>query len=159
MARLIDTNILVYAFDPRDRAKQRIAMETLRAGQASGNLYLPHQAIVEFVAAVSRPRPDLGGASLLPRVEAANEAALFLQQFEIIWPDEAIVRAALHGTIFFGLSWYDAHLWAYAEVHGLSEILSEDFEHGRYFGSVRIMNPFLQAEGGVHELPEMYAPA
>jgi len=31
---------------------------------------LPHRAIVEFVAAVSRPRADLDGQPLLPRSEA-----------------------------------------------------------------------------------------
>ncbi|CAN5313744.1 hypothetical protein BH24PSE2_BH24PSE2_00030 [soil metagenome] len=40
----------------------------------------------------------------------------------------------------------DAHLWAYAEAYGLDEILSEDFQHGRQYGSVRIRNPFLTAE-------------
>ena len=29
------------------------------------------------------------------------------------------------GAAAYGLSWSDAHLWAYAEVHGLPEILSE----------------------------------
>jgi predicted nucleic acid-binding protein len=40
--------------------------------------------------------------------------------------------------------WFDAHLWAFAEVYGLSELLSEDFQHGRLYGAVRAVNPFLQ---------------
>jgi len=40
------------------------------------------------------------------------------------------------------LSWFDAHLWAYAEHYGLDEIVSEDFEDGRFYGSVRARNPF-----------------
>jgi len=39
-------------------------------------------------------------------------------------------------------SWFDAHLWAYAEHYGLDEIASDGFEHGRLCGSVRIRNPF-----------------
>jgi hypothetical protein len=39
-------------------------------------------------------------------------------------------------------SWFDAHLWAYTEHYGLEEIVSEDFEHGRLYGSVRVGNPF-----------------
>ena len=39
--------------------------------------------------------------------------------------------------------WFDAHLWAYAEHHGLPELLSEDFQHDRLYGSVRAVNPFL----------------
>jgi hypothetical protein len=40
------------------------------------------------------------------------------------------------------LPWFDAHL--YAEHYGLHEILSEDFEHGRRYGTVRIKNPFVE---------------
>jgi predicted nucleic acid-binding protein len=35
------------------------------------------------------------------------------------------------------------HLWAYAEEYGLAELVSEDFEHGRTYGTVRVVNPFL----------------
>ena len=34
-------------------------------------------------------------------------------------------------------------MWAYAEVNGLTEMLSEDFQHDRLYGGVRIVNPFL----------------
>ena len=62
---------------------------------------------------------------------------------------------ALRGTAVYGLSWFDAHLWAYAEVYGVDEILSEDFVHGRHYGTVRAVNPFLNADG-VHDLPPLY---
>jgi len=39
----------------------------------------------------------------------------------------------------------DAHLWAYAEEYGLAELLSEDFPHDRLYGTVRAINPFLDA--------------
>jgi predicted nucleic acid-binding protein len=41
------------------------------------------------------------------------------------------------------LSWFDAHLWSYAEHYGLREILSEDFQHNRLYGTVRVVNPFI----------------
>ncbi len=77
-------------------------------------------------------------------------------QFRILYPDEAVLRTALRGAAAYQLSWFDAHLWAYAEVHGLDEILSEDFEHGRRYGSVRARDPFLEATGEVQELPAPY---
>jgi hypothetical protein len=43
----------------------------------------------------------------------------------------------------YQLSWFDPHLWAYAEHYGLPEIISKDFEHRRLYGSVRVRNPFL----------------
>jgi predicted nucleic acid-binding protein len=54
VAALIDTNVLVYRFDPRFPKKQRAAADLLRQGIATGNLRVPHQAILEFVAAVTR---------------------------------------------------------------------------------------------------------
>jgi len=49
----------------------------------------------------------------------------------------------LRGAAAYQLSWFDAHLWAYAEHYGLAELISEDFEHDRLYGSVRARNPFL----------------
>ena len=65
-----------------------------------------------------------------------------LAQFPILYPNEAVVRTALRGEAAYGLSWFDAHLWAYAEVYGLAEMLSEDFQHGRMYGTVKVRNPF-----------------
>ena len=156
MARLIDTNVLVYRVDPRDPAKQRIAHDVLRAGLIDDSLVLPHQAIVEFVAAVSRPRSDLGGQPLLPRAEALLEAEALASQFRVVYPNADVLTTALRGCATYQLPWFDAHLWAYAECFGLTEIISEDFEHGRHLGRVRIFDPFLVASDQVRELPALY---
>ena len=54
MAALVDTNVLVYRYDPRFPEKQRRASALLRSGLEREEIQLSHQAIVEFVAAVSR---------------------------------------------------------------------------------------------------------
>ena len=141
MAALIDTNILVYRFDARYPSKQRIASEVLRQGIAEDSIRIPHQAVVEFVAAVTRPLA--GDRSLLTFHDARREAEEFLTQFSILYPNEALVRLALRGAAAYQLSWFDAHLWAYAEYYGLPELISEDFQQDRLYGSVRIVNPFV----------------
>jgi predicted nucleic acid-binding protein len=141
VAALIDTNILVYRYDPRDEDKQRIASALLRNGMAAGSLRLPHQAIVEFVAAVTRH--VAGGASLLTLDEARREAEELLLQFDVLYPSEPLVRLALRGSAAYQLSWFDALMWAYAELHGLGELISEDFQHGRLYGTVLARNPFV----------------
>lgn len=143
MAALVDTNVLVYRFDPRSPAKQQIATELLRAGIADGSLRLPHQAIVEFVAAVTRPLGD--DPPLLSQADARREAEELLSQFDVLYPDAAVVRLALRGAAAYQLSWFDAHLWAYAEHFALSELLSEDFQDGRLYGTVRVTDPFRAA--------------
>ena len=154
-ARLIDTNLLVYRFDPRDELKQCAATELLREGLVDGSAVLPHQAILEFVAAVSRPCRDRDGEPLLPRSEALLEAESLARQFPVLYPDAEVLATAFRGCATYRLSWFDAHLWAYAERFGLPEILSEDFEHGRHYGRVRVVNPFLA--GAVQELPALYS--
>lgn len=141
MAALIDTNVLVYRFDPRFPKKQAIATRLLRSGVAAGTVRLPHQAIVEFVAAVSRP--IAGGAPLLDPAGARREAEELLAQFEVLYPDAEVVRLALRGAAAYQLSWFDAHLWAHAEHFGLDVLYSEDFQHDRMYGSVRVINPFV----------------
>ena len=56
-------------------------------------------------------------------------------------------RLALRGAAAYRLSWFDAHLWAYAEHFGLSELWSEDFQRDRIYGTVRAVNPFLERPG------------
>lgn len=140
MAALVDTNVLVYRFDPRFPEKQARATEILRQGIAGDSIRVPHQAIVEFVAVATRQLA--GGQTLLTRDETIREAEELLMQLEVLYPDAELVRLALRGMAAYQLSWFDAHLWAYAEHFGLDEILSEDFQDGRRYGTVRISNPF-----------------
>jgi predicted nucleic acid-binding protein len=136
---LIDTNVLVYRYDGRFPRKQEIATDILRRGIASDSVRLPHQAIVEFVAAVTRP---IRGHVILQQADALREAEEFLSQFTVLYPNEAIVREAVRGCAAYQLNWFDAHLWAHAEHYGIAEIITEDLQHDRLYGSVRAVNPF-----------------
>ena len=142
VAFLVDTNVLVYRFDPRFPEKQLAARDLLRRGLADDKARIPHQALIEFVAAASRVR--VGSRPLLAPDEARHEAEELMAQFPILYPNAALVRTALQGAAAYQLSWFDAHLWAYAEHFGLDEIISEDFEHGRLYGGVRVRNPFVE---------------
>jgi len=140
VAYLVDTNILVYRFDPRFPDKQATARNLLRKGLAEDAVRIPHQALLEFVAVVTRVRA--GSRPLLAPDEARQETEELMVQFPVLYPNATLVRTALQGAAAYQLSWFDAHLWAYAEHYGLEEIVSEDFEHGRLYGSVRVRNPF-----------------
>src|SRR6185436_1599984 len=99
-----------------------------------------HQALIEFVAAVTRPGP--GHSGLLSQADAIREAEEMLEQFTVLYPTEEVFRLALRGMATYQLGWFDAHLWAYAEFFGLPELWSEDFQDGRRYGGVRVVNPF-----------------
>jgi predicted nucleic acid-binding protein len=140
VAALVDTNILVYRHDPRDPRKQKIAAEILRRGIAEESIRISYQAVIEFFNAVSRPLRGFG--PLLDAAAATRETEELLVQFVVLYPDEHVVRAALRATAAYQLSWFDAQMWACAEVNGLREIVSEDFQHGRLYGTVRVVDPF-----------------
>jgi predicted nucleic acid-binding protein len=156
VVRLVDTNILVYRVDPRDRNKQRRAAEVIERGIAAESLCVSYQSIVEFVAATTRPLPGLDGRALLSRQEALLEAESLMRQLAVLYPTPEVLVTGMRGMTMYGLAWFDALIWATAEVHGVDELLSEDFQHGRHYGRIRVVDPFLDAEG-VHELPALYA--
>ena len=140
MAGLVDTNILVYRFDSRFPAKQKRATALLRQGIMDESLVVPHQALIEFVAVVTRPIVER--KPLLDIEDAHREVEDMLAQFPIIYPTENTLRTALRGAALYQMSWFDAHLWAYADEHRLDTLWSEDFEHGRLYGRVKIIDPF-----------------
>ncbi len=147
VAALVDTNILVYRFDSRFPEKQKLAAEILRRGILEDSVRVPHQAIVEFIAAVTRP---IRGHVILKQPDALREAEEMLTQFTVLYPNEAVVRDAIRGCAAYQLNWFDAHIWSYAEHFGLSEILTEDLQHDRLYGSVRVVNPFISLKPRVH---------
>lgn len=141
MAALVDTNVLVYRFDRRSPFKQQVATDLLRAGLKTGNIRLAHQTVIEFVAAVTRS--FRGAPPILSVPDAFREAEELLAQFDVLYPNDVIVRTAIRGAATYQLTWFDAHMWAYADYYGLTEMLSEDFQHNRLYGTVRAINPFV----------------
>ncbi len=140
MLSLVDTNILVYRFDARYPRKKAMATSLLRRGLAEDSIRIPHQAIVEFVAATTRA--VAGSKPLLDPGEARREAEEMLLQLDVSYPNEAVIREAMRGAAAYQLPWFDAHLWAFAEHYGCGRLISEDFEHERMYGTVLIVNPF-----------------
>jgi len=140
VAALVDTNVLVYRFDGRFPEKQAVATDWIRRGISDDSVRVPHQALVEFVAATTRP--GSGHSGLLSQADAIREAEEMLEQFTVLYPTEEVFRLALRGMATYQLGWFDAHLWAYAEFFGLPELWSEDFQDGRRYGGVRVVNPF-----------------
>lgn len=149
MAALVDTNVLIYRFDPRFPEKQAAADQLFLEGVANSSIRVSYQTLVEFVSVATRRQrlPPL----LTPEV-VWREVEEMLFVFDVLYPNEAVLRTAVRGAATFRLGWFDALTWAYAEHYGLELIYSEDFEHGRLYGTVRAVNPFLDA--GHREKPQ-----
>jgi nitrate reductase NapE component len=87
---------------------------TRKRSLRSGESRVPHQALLEFYWVVTRPLPGIK-KPLLTANEAREEIETLLLTTIVLYPVVNVVRLAIYGRSAFGLSWFDAHLWACAE--------------------------------------------
>ena len=134
---LIDTNLLVYAVDPSDQAKQEQALQVLAHLQGTGEGRLSAQSLAEFFnTAIRKLRPVLTTSEALARVEELARAFLVLDVTPLI------VLEAARGVRDHMLAYYDAQIWATARLNQIPTIFSEDFNTGAILEGVRFVNPF-----------------
>jgi predicted nucleic acid-binding protein len=132
---LLDTNIVVYCFDDRAPLKKRTAIELLQGaiGSASG---LSYQAIQEFLNLATLPKPKFQ----IERLEAFLTEILF--PLCRIMPSPELYSTAVRVRISTSCPFYDALHVAAAICSGVQILYSEDFDHGRRFENVVVINPF-----------------
>jgi predicted nucleic acid-binding protein len=99
----LDTNILVYAYDPADKRKQRIAQDLLRAA-LTGAALTSTQVWAEFAATL------LHKASPPVTSEAVKPVLDTLSPIQVITPDAGVVRRGVEARREYGihfLRWND----------------------------------------------------
>ena len=145
---LIDTNVLVYAYDRSEPEKQRRALEVLETLAYTGAGRLSAQVLSEFLVNVTRKI-----ATPLTLVQAEAR----LQHYVKIWPvfpvTAQVVVEAVRGVRDYQLSFWDAQIWAAARLHHVPTVLSEDFNPGAMLEGVSFVDPFA-AEFRVQDLGE-----
>lgn len=136
---LIDTNILVYAVDGGEPVKQATAIAELDRLRIDNAGILSVQSLSEYFTVVTRKlNPPI------PPEVASGHLLKLLKIWRCIPVTEDIVLEAVRGTINYGLSFWDAQIWAAAKWAGAREIVTEDFNHGQNIEGVVIRNPFTQ---------------
>ena len=133
---LVDTNVLVYAYDPRDAAKNTRAQHLLQALRQSRRGILSVQTLAEFMRATQK-------LAIPPRT-----AMQYVQAFASSWPvlnlTPPVVLEAARGVSDHVLSYYDAQIWAVARLNQIGVVFSEDFNNGSTLEGVRFVNPFAE---------------
>ncbi len=133
--RFFDTNILVYAVDPRDGRKQRIAMELL-----SHAMDVNHDGAIS-VQVLSEFANILRNKFHLPE-ERVEEYLAFFYPLLMTEVTADMVRSALYIEKEYGIQYYDSLIVAAAEKLGCHEIVSEDFNAGQLYRGMVAVNPF-----------------
>jgi len=134
---LVDTNILLYAYDLGEPEKQSQAvavldhLATLRLG------VLTPQVLAEFFVNATRKleRP-------LTVEEVYDRIQNYLLSWEILDLSGSIILEAVRGVRTYKMAYWDAQIWASARLHQIPLIFTEDFNVGAVIEGVRFVNPF-----------------
>lgn len=130
-----DTNILLYLFDRNAKQKRLIAEELFRHHQQSGSLRLSLQVVHEFAANLLSKKFDV------PR-KTVMEIVTDLLTLGVTTMRGEDTRTALRFLDEFGVGFWDALVLAAAQREGCKILYSEDFQHDRMYGAVKVINPF-----------------
>jgi len=108
----IDTNILVYIYDPLDTTKQEQAIAVVDRLIRSGKAVISTQVIGEFFMATTRTR-----RSLLTPAEALVRMRNYLAICHIVDMTKLISLEAIRGLETHNFSFWDAQIWATARLN------------------------------------------
>jgi predicted nucleic acid-binding protein len=135
---LVDTNVVVYAYDPTEADKHARAQALLADLSGSGRLVFSVQVLNEFCSVLLRPnRP-----TTLPPDDLADRLRNLAATGTVVPITPTMSGMALHAVARHGLSFWDGLIWAAARENGIPLIYTEDFQDGREVEGVRYRNPF-----------------
>ncbi|MBI5085127.1 MAG: PIN domain-containing protein [Acidobacteria bacterium] len=130
----VDSNVLLYYVDPQDEAKRELAIRWLNHLWLTGAGAISWQVLNEFYwNAVRKMRLDPG---------RAREVVEDLSSWRPVDNSLGLLRRAWFLSDSAQIPHWDALIVAAAERSGASILLSEDFQAGRTFGAVSVVNPF-----------------
>jgi predicted nucleic acid-binding protein len=132
----LDTNLLVYLFANEDPGRQQVAEALYLRTAAEGSTVISTQVLQEFYSVATRT---------MRAVIKASTARLALQEFaehHVVQVTPRMVLQAASRSASEQLSIWDALIVEAALAGGCRTLYSEDFQHGRAFGPLRVVDPF-----------------
>jgi|SRR5882672_3784037 len=146
----VDTNVLVYARDPRDATKRSIAADWTRLLWNEERGRTSVQVLNEYHDVVTRKLHKT-----VTREDAWDDVQFFLS-----WDpqpiDSEVVTCAHDIEVRYRLSWWDCLLVAAAQIQHCALLLSEDLQDGADYGGVTVRSPFtlrIAEESAAYTLP------
>ena len=134
---MVDTNILLYAYDRGEPVKQPQALAILDRLIVQNLGVLTSQVLAEFfVNATRRLKPPLTTEEAYDRIQN------YLLSWEIRDITGPVVLEAARGVRTHQMAYWDAQIWASAKMNQIPVVFSEDFGDGVIIEGVRFVNPF-----------------
>jgi len=137
----LDTNILIYAVDETDLAKQQIAVSLVREAILSGRGIISIQVVQEFLNVARRKFKQP-----MTIEQCRGHLRNVLEPLCACFPSISTMDRALLVMDETGYSLYDALIITAAIESGCRTLYSEDLQHGRKVQGLTILNPFVGAE-------------
>lgn len=135
MAEFLDTNILLYAYDPSEGARHAVSRDLVLELSRSKRAVVSVQVLQEFyVNAVVKILSPLSPAEGRKRLAAFS-------RWNVHSPIAQDVVAATTIAEDHGLSFWDAMIIRSAAVMGCEILWSEDMNHGQVVVGVEIRSP------------------
>jgi predicted nucleic acid-binding protein len=141
-ARILDTNVLLYAYDALEPLKRPIARKLLGELLATRQLCLSAQILNEFFWNATRSKRGRGRAPILSFDAAGRAIRRWCKIVPILAIDQETTLAALDAMSPHAMSFWDALVWASAKRHGVPVIYTEDYQAGRSVEGVQYIDPF-----------------
>lgn len=135
----VDTNVLVYAHNSSDLAKQKAAQASLIGLWTSRTGVLSTQILQEFYSvATSKVKPPMTHAE-------AREVVSLYSAWRVVLIEPALILTGSRLAEEHRLSIWDALILEAARAAGATRLWTEDLNHGQVIEGVRIENPFRPA--------------
>lgn len=134
MSYVLDSNVVIYAFDKADPAKHAVARRLLYHATSQGGTSI-RQVLGEVLNAAHKKR-----RLSLP---AARRAVDLLEATTTVLPAERhATLAASEMAERYLLQYFDSLICVVARQAGASILFSEDMQDGLRMGALTIVNPF-----------------
>ena len=130
----LDTNVLVYTDDTDAPAKQHRALDLVAECRRRSAGVVSAQVLQEYFVTATR---KLGVAA-----ELARRKTEIFGRLHVVTPGLDDILGAIDLHRLHGLSFWDALVVRAALVSGCARLFSEDFQTGRRFEGLEIVNPF-----------------
>ncbi len=135
MSLFLDTNVVVYAFDRSEPAKQQMALEIF---ESVHRLVVSTQVLLETWWVLTRKLPTP------MREDDASRVINELARLPVVQTDSALVVRAINTSRRWQLAVWDAMILEAARSAACEGVLTEDLQHGMNYEGVTIENPFLE---------------
>jgi len=132
----LDTNVLVYLFANEDPERQQVAEHLYLQTAADGSTVISTQVLEEFYSVATGNM-----RSVIEPVTALLALREFAEHHVVQVTPQTVMKAASRSASD-QLSIWDALIVEAALAGGCRTLYSEDFQHGRAFGPLRVVDPF-----------------